>query len=78
MISFAILIHSVLKNSQEAEAEKADLVAQATHVMTQKTEVGEAQKTLQHQLNDVKALISDFEEKRTAFGVRLVCAPFIY
>ena len=40
--------------------------------MTQKTELGEAQKALQHQLNEVKALISEFEDKRAAFGVRLV------
>lgn len=39
--------------------------------MTQKTELGEVQKALQYQLNDVKALISEFEEKRAAFGVRL-------
>jgi hypothetical protein len=58
------------EKTQEAEAEKQDLVAQATDVMTQKTELGEAQKTLQHQLNEVKALISEFEDKRAAFGVR--------
>ena len=40
--------------------------------MTRKTELGEAQKALQHQLNEVKALISEFEEKRAAFAVRLV------
>lgn len=40
--------------------------------MTQRTELGEAQKALQHQLNEVKALIGEFEEKRAAFGVGLV------
>ena len=58
--------------TQEAEAEKEGLVAQATDVMTQKTELGEAQKALQHQLNEVKALIGEFEEKRAAFGVRVI------
>ena len=58
--------------TQEAEAEKEGLVAQATDVMTRKTELGEAQKALQHQLNEVKALIGEFEDKRAAFGVRLV------
>jgi hypothetical protein len=46
--------------------------------MTQKTELGEAQKALQHQLNEVKALISEFEEKRAAFGVRLFSFALIY
>ena len=55
---------------QEAEAEKVGLVTQATDVLTRKTELGESQKALQHQLNEVKALISEFEEKRAAFGVR--------
>jgi hypothetical protein len=64
-----MLISFVFK-LQEAEAEKADLVAQATDVITQKTELGEAQKALQHQLNEVKALIGEFEEKRAAFAVR--------
>jgi len=57
-----MLISFVFK-LQEAEAEKADLVAQATDVITQKTELGEAQKALQHQLNEVKALIGEFEER---------------
>ena len=57
---------------QEAEAEKEGLVTQAADVMTQRTELGEAQKALQIQLNEVKALISEFEDKRAAFGVRLV------
>jgi hypothetical protein len=60
-----------LFKSQEAEAEKEGLVAQATDVMRQKTELGEAQKALQHQLNEVKSLISEFEDKRAAFGVCL-------
>ena len=46
--------------------------------MTQKTELGEAQKALQHQLNEVKGLISEFEDKRAAFGVGLVFAPVTY
>lgn len=66
------LFYFFSKKTQEAEAEKEGLVAQATDVMTQKTELGEAQKALQHQLNEVKALISEFEDKRAAFGVRLV------
>ena len=65
-------IYLLVQKNQEAEAEKEGLVAQATVVMTQKTELGEAQKALQHQLNEVKALISEFEDKRAAFGVRLV------
>jgi structural maintenance of chromosomes protein 6 len=67
---FAMLI-SFIFQTQEAEAEKADLVAQGADIISQKTELGEAQKALQHQLNEVKALISEFEEKRAAFGVRL-------
>lgn len=46
--------------------------------MTQKTELGEAQKALQHQLNEVKALISEFEEKRAAFAVCLMSSPSFY
>ena len=46
--------------------------------MTQKTELGEAQKALQHQLNEVKGLISEFEDKRAAFGVGLVFASVTY
>ena len=42
--------------------------------MTQKTELGEVQKGLQHLLNEVKGLISEFEEKRAAFAVPLVSA----
>ena len=68
-----MLIPFFFSKTQEAEAEKQGLVAQATDVMTQKTELGEAQKALQHQLNEVKALISEFEDKRAAFGVCLVC-----
>ena len=68
--NFALLIP--FSKTQEAEAEKEGLVAQATDVMTQRTELGEAQKALQHQLNEVKALIGEFEDKRAAFGVRLV------
>lgn len=45
--------------------------------MSQRTELGEFQKALQHQLNEIKALISEFEEKRTAFGVSLVFALII-
>ena len=41
--------------------------------MKQKTEIGEAAKALQHQLNEVKALIGEFEEKRAALGV---CSVF--
>ena len=68
--NFAMLI-SFIFQTQEAEAEKADLVAQGADIISQKTGLGEAQKALQHQLNEVKALISEFEEKRAAFGVRL-------
>ena len=70
-----MLIPFFFSKTQEAEAEKQGLVAQATDVMTQKTELGEAQKALQHQLNEVKALISEFEDKRAAFGVCLVLSP---
>ena len=68
---------SIFTKTQEAEAEKEGLVAQAADIMTQKTELGESQKALQHQLNEVKALISEFEDKRAAFGVRLILLPII-
>ncbi|KDR83091.1 hypothetical protein GALMADRAFT_238908 [Galerina marginata CBS 339.88] len=51
---------------QEAEREKASFFEQFTAISTQKGAVDEAQKQLLYQMNDIKALLNDFEDKRAS------------